>query len=109
MKLSPLHCYIVNTANFNGLDIPKELTLKALEDIAQNQAAFKPFGKLTNMEYIAYDGYPVDFNDAEYVTKLKTRFEIRRDWVKNYEAQHTGEKLPAEILTSLDNLINALN
>ena len=61
------------------------------------------------MEYIAYDGYPVDFNDAEYVTKLKTRFEIRRDWVKNYEAQHTGEKLPAEILTSLDNLINALN
>lgn len=102
-------CYIVNTANSNGLDIPKELTLKALEDIAQNHAAFKPFGKLANMEYIAYDGYPVDFNDAEYVTKLKTRFEIRRDWVKNYEAQHTGEKLPAEILTSLDNLINALN
>lgn len=101
-------CYIVNTADFNGKDIKKEITLGILEDIANEKDKWKPFGTLKGMSYMPLDGYEVDFSDEAYVNELKTRLEIRRDWIDNYEKTHTYAPLPAEIRQCLEGLIDKL-
>lgn len=101
-------CYIVNTAAFNGIDINKEVTLGVLEAVVNEQEGWQQFGKLEDLSYMPIEGYPVDFTDQDYLLKLKTRLEIRRDWVKDYNEAHPTDTLPAEILTELERLLQAL-
>lgn len=101
-------CYIVNTGNYNGLDVTKEVTLASLEKIANDQAKFQNFGNLPGLAYIAIDGYPVDFTNQEYVAKLKSRLETRKDWLTQYDHNHPGQELPDELDACLSILINKL-
>ncbi|ANK59628.1 hypothetical protein AYR54_04810 [Loigolactobacillus backii] len=61
------------------------------------------------LSYLALPGYPVDFSDSDYRITLKAHLEIRLDWLKNYDQNHTGQELPSEIQTSLQTLIDQLN
>lgn len=101
-------CYIVNTADFNGRDIDKNVTLKILEDIATGADVWKPFGPLDNMSYMPLDGYALDFSDEEYKEELASRFEIRRDWIERYEETHPHAPLPEEITDCLNGMIKKI-
>lgn len=101
-------CYIVNTADFNGRDIDKNLTLKILEDIATGADVWKPFGPLDNMSYMPLDGYALDFSDEEYKEELASRFEIRRDWIERYGETHPHAPLPEEITDCLNGMIKKI-
>lgn len=101
-------CYAVNTAAFNGLDITKDITLGVLEAVVNETKDWQAFGDLPAVSYLPVAGYPVDFADKEYVLKLKTRLEIRRDWIIKYNQTHPNDILPAEILAELDKLLAAL-
>lgn len=101
-------CYIVNTADFNGHDIGKDVTLGILEDIVNEKDTWKPFGKLRGMGYMPIDGYDIDFSDEKYVEELVSRLEIRRDWIAAYEKSHEYAPLPGEILDCLNGLIAEL-
>ncbi|KRN89082.1 phosphoenolpyruvate carboxykinase (ATP) [Ligilactobacillus ceti] len=103
-----VNCYIVNTHEYNGLDIGKDTTLGLIEAIVEDRDQWQAFGELPNLEYMPLDGFPVDFSDADYVEKLKTRMEIRLDWIKEYELNNPAYPLQTEIKTTLETIINKL-
>ncbi|MFC6171316.1 phosphoenolpyruvate carboxykinase (ATP) [Loigolactobacillus jiayinensis] len=101
-------CYILNTGYYNGKKIPKEVTLGILEDIVNQKINWQDFGPLEHLSYAPFADFPVDFADTNYLAMLKTRLQIRLDWVAKYEANHQQYPLPKEISSSLADLISAL-
>lgn len=102
-----VNCYIVNTDSFGGRDIPKEVTLGILEDIIADQKTdlWRPFGNLPHISYLPLTDYSVDFTNQDYCHRLKTRLEIRLQWLQDYAASHPHENLPSEIKETLMSLI----
>jgi phosphoenolpyruvate carboxykinase (ATP) len=101
-------CYILNTGYYNGKKIPKEVTLGILEDIVNQKMTWQDFGPLEHLSYAPLNDFPVDFTDKDYVTMLRTRLQIRLDWITNYAATHQQYPLPAEISAGLTDLIAQL-
>lgn len=101
-------CYILNTGYYNGKKIPKEVTLDILEDIVNQKMTWQDFGPLEHLSYAQLNDFPVDFTDKDYVAMLRTRLQIRLDWITNYAATHQQYPLPAEISAGLTDLIAQL-
>ena len=101
-------CYILNTGYYNGKKIPKEVTLGILEDIVNQKMTWQDFGPLEHLSYAPLNDFPVDFTDKDYVAMLRTRLQIRLDWITNYAATHQQYPLPAEISAGLTDLIAQL-
>lgn len=101
-------CYILNTGYYNGKKIPKEVTLGILEDIVNQKMTWQDFGPLKHLSYAPLNDFPVDFTDKDYVAMLRTRLQIRLDWITNYAATHQQYPLPAEISAGLTDLIAQL-
>lgn len=101
-------CYILNTGYYNGKKIPKEVTLGILEDIVNQKMTWQDFGPLEHLSYAPLNDFPVDFTDKDYVAMLRTRLQIRLDWITNYTATHQQYPLPAEISAGLTDLIAQL-
>ena len=101
-------CYILNTGYYNGKKIPKEVTLGILEDIVNQKMTWQDFGPLKHLSYAPLNDFPVDFTDKGYVAMLRTRLQIRLDWITNYTATHQQYPLPAEISAGLTDLIAQL-
>lgn len=101
-------CYILNTGYYNGKKIPKEVTLGILEDIVNQKMTWQDFGPLEHLSYAPLNDFPVDFTDKDYVAMLRTRLQIRLDWITNYAATHQQYPLPAEISAGLIDLIAQL-
>lgn len=62
-------CYILNTDAFMGKDIPKEVTKKLVEDLANGSikdSDWKPFGNFKGVSYLPIEGYEVHLEDPEY-------------------------------------------
>lgn len=105
-----VECYIFNTGNFIEKDIPKEVTLKILEDIVTKKAEFKKFGKTSSIEYIEIDGYEPKLEDREYLSMLKSSMENRIDFLERMKEEKGGrDRLPEETIDSLKKLIEELN
>lgn len=103
-----VECYILNTGYYNGKKIPKEVTLGILEDIVNQKMTWQDFGPLEHLSYAPLNDFPVDFTDKDYVTMLRTRLQIRLDWITNYAVTHQQYPLPAEISAGLTDLIAQL-
>lgn len=101
-------CYILNTGYYNGKKIPKEVTLDILEDIVNQKMTWQDFGPLEHLSYAQLNDFPVDFTDKDYVAMLRTRLQIRLDWITNYAATHQQYPLSAEISAGLTDLIAQL-
>ncbi|RRG07223.1 MAG: phosphoenolpyruvate carboxykinase (ATP) [Lactobacillus sp.] len=101
-------CYILNTGYYNGKKIPKEVTLGILEDIVNQKMTWQDFGPLKHLSYAPLNDFPVDFTDKDYVAMLRTRLQIRLDWITSYTATHQQYPLPAEISAGLTDLIAQL-
>ncbi|ATO43736.1 phosphoenolpyruvate carboxykinase (ATP) [Loigolactobacillus coryniformis] len=101
-------CYILNTGYYNGKKIPKEVTLGILEDIVNQKMTWQDFGPLKHLSYAPLNDFPVDFTDKDYVAMLRTRLQIRLDWITSYTTTHQQYPLPAEISAGLTDLIAQL-
>lgn len=102
-------CYIFNTGAFMGRDIPKEVTLKAIESIVDGTADFQPFGTLPGIEYMPVDGFPVDLENRDYDEALRSRMNDRLKFVMSRETEKGGvDKLPGEAVDALRKVIDAL-
>lgn len=100
-------CYVLNTSAFLDKDIPKELTLNAVETIVDELAAFKPFLNLPGISYLPYAGYEV-LDNPTYRQIVQQRFNQRKDYV----VQHNSTRkhpLPDECLNFLNQVIRQLN
>lgn len=69
---------------------------------------WQDFGPLEHLSYAPLNDFPVDFTDKDYVAMLRTRLQIRLDWITNYAATHQQYPLPAEISAGLTDLIAQL-
>ena len=94
-------CYIFNTGSFLDKKIPKEVTLNALELIVTGKAKLKPWGTLSNIEYLPIDGFDRQM-DEEYISLINNSINYRIDFLESLTKTKAGrDKLPEEALQSL--------
>ncbi|MBR0085875.1 MAG: phosphoenolpyruvate carboxykinase (ATP) [Lachnospiraceae bacterium] len=102
-------CYIVNTGDFMGKKVNKEVTIGILESIVERKAVFKPWGPFSDIEISEIKGFVPDLNDPEYVAELKARMNDRVQYVKNMSTDKGGyDKLPADALKALQKIVKEL-
>ena len=103
-------CYVLNTDEFNGKKVTKEITLGSIEKIIAESGEFKPFGTIEDVEYLAIDGYPVDFEDKAYCERLKDRMETRLDFIQAQDHLKDGyHALPQETAELMRKIVNQLS
>lgn len=102
-------CYVINTDSYCGKNIPKELTMKLIEDLVDEKGEWHTFDQSGKMEYLDLPDYPVDLSKSEYRKKLEKRMENRLNWIKQYNEEHPEARLPAECLESLQEISEQFN
>ena len=50
-------CYIINTGDFYGKDVTKDITLGVLEAIVEKRADFKQWGPFEDIEIFEWEGF----------------------------------------------------
>ena len=93
-------CYIINTGEFYGKDIPKEVTLKILESIVESKAKFENFGPFNELKTMNIDGFIQEFDDDEYKLLFSHNIRERIKFLKNLYG--TFDKLPAEAIEAIE-------
>lgn len=102
---SNVECYIINTGHFLDKKIPKEVTLKILEDIATKKAEFRKLGNLSDVEYLEIEGFKPNMGDESYLKMWINSLSYRKEFVKKMETFKGGrDKLPKEALEVLEKL-----
>lgn len=105
-------CYSLNTDAFMGKDIPKEVTKKLIEDLANGNikdSDFKPFGNFKGVSYLPIEGYEVHLEDPEYQKTLKDRMQDRLNWLNKYDEEHPETPIQDEAKKTLEAIIKELS
>ncbi len=99
-------CYIINTGEFYGKDVKKEVTIGILEAIVEGKAEFKPWGPFEDIEIFECGGYVPDLANPTYVSALKARMNDRLEFVKSRDFFKDGyDKLPDDAIEALNKVI----
>ncbi|MBR5931273.1 MAG: phosphoenolpyruvate carboxykinase (ATP) [Lachnospiraceae bacterium] len=102
-------CYILNTGEFFGKDVKKEVTLGILETIVEQKADFKQWGPFEDIEILEWEGYVPDLTDETYVKALKARMNDRLEFVKSRNTFKDGyDKLPEDAFAAIQKVIDCL-
>lgn len=75
-------CYIINSGDYFGKDIPKEITFSLLEKVIDDNAEFKDLFKIKDFSYLEVEGYELPVYDL-YREKLEKSFRTRLDFFDN--------------------------
>lgn len=103
-----MECYIINTGYFIDKKIPKEITLKAIEEMVEKTGEFLPFGEVKGMSYLSMEGFQPDFTDSTYKKLVKERMDMRLEFLENFNKSHPDESLPIEAIQSVKEIIDSL-
>ena len=99
-------CYIINTGDFTGKKVTKDITLGVVEQVVENKAQFVKWGPFSDIEIALVDGYVPNLQDKEYVANLKARMQDRVNFVKSRETEKGGyDKLPQDALEALEKVL----
>lgn len=99
-------CYIINTGDFMGKKINKEITLGLIEDIVEEKAKFKQWGPFSDIEIYEIEGFVPDLKDEEYVKTMKARMQDRLNFVSSLETKDSGyDKLPADAAEAIQSVV----
>lgn len=101
-------CYIINTGFYMGNGIPKEVSLDIIEKIVDGNADFKAFGPIEGFEYLALEDYPVHRFDAKYKQLIRSRMQIRLNFLLSFNQNNPKLALPVEAISRLERVINNL-
>lgn len=102
-------CYIINTGDFFGKDVTKNITLGVLEAIVEKKADFKQWGPFEDIEIFEQEGYVPDLSDEVYVKALKARMNDRLEFVQSRNTFKDGyDKLPEDALEAIQKVIDCL-
>ncbi len=103
-------CYILNTGDFMGNKVTKEITLDIIGQIVERKSCFSKWGNFSAIHIMEIEGFHSDPSDKAYNEKLMARFLDRRDYVKSREKEKGGfDILPEDALESLEKVIKELN
>lgn len=99
---SGVDCYILNTGNFMGKDIPAKLTLSIIEDIVEGTAQFRKWGSFSDIMTMHNEGYIADFSSYDYKEEFKAAWQKRMDFVDSRKFQNAGiDELPPDAILAL--------
>lgn len=98
-----IDCYILNTGFFLDKKIPKEVTLKAIEDVVEGKAAFKPFGDMKDIEYLTIEGFEPNLADDSYKKLVNERMNMRAEYIQEQKELDGMNVLPDEALQAIVN------
>lgn len=105
---SGVDCYIINTGFYMGNGIPKEVSLDIIEKIVDGNADFKAFGPIEGFEYLILEDYPVHRFDAKYKQLIRSRMQIRLNFLLSFNQNNPKLALPVEAISRLERVINNL-
>ena len=105
---SGVDCYIINTGFYMGNGIPKEVSLDIIEKIVDGNADFKAFGPIEGFEYLTLEDYPVYRFDAKYKQLIRSRMQIRLNFLLSFNQNNPKLALPVEAISRLERVINNL-
>ena len=101
-------CYIINTGDFMGKKVTKEVTLGILESIVEGKAVFQNFGSLSELQVMEIPGFEADFSDDEYVEAFVSAMQARIGFL--LDNQDSGlNSLPEEASKAICELVDKLN
>ena len=96
-------CYIINTGDFMGNKVTKEVTLGILEAIVEGTAEFTDFGPLSELQVMNIPGFEADLSDEDYAKAFYSAMESRCEFLK--ENKNGINALPDEAINAIDFLI----
>ncbi|MCY7187655.1 phosphoenolpyruvate carboxykinase (ATP) [Streptococcus gallolyticus] len=105
---SGVDCYIINTGFYMGNGIPKEVSLGIIEKIVDGNADFTAFGPIEGFEYLTLEDYPVHRFDAKYKQLIRSRMQIRLNFLLSFNQNNPKLALPVEAISRLERVINNL-
>ncbi len=99
-------CYIINTGDFMGKKINKEITLGLIEDIVEEKANFKQWGPFSDIEIYEIEGFIPNLKDADYLASMKARMQDRLSFVNSLVEKDGGyDKLPEDAAQAISNVV----
>ena len=100
-------CYILNTGECMGKNIPSALTIKIIEGIVDKTVIFHQWGLIQNLQVVDLDGFNVSFDDDNYKAQFVARMKDRAQFIKSRCYENAGvDKLPQGALESIESIIN---
>ena len=99
-------CYIINTGDFMGKKVTKEVTLGILESIVEGKAEFTNFGPLSELQIMNLPGFEADLDNENYRKAFVSQMESRLDFID--KLFHTINRLPLEAYNSIYELVKKL-
>ena len=94
-------CYIINTGDFLGKKVTKEVSLGVIETVVDGKANFELFGGLPGMEYLPVEGYEVPDMNGEYAELIRDRMQFRLDYLKAFNDANPEHQIPQDALESI--------
>ena len=102
-------CYVLNTGNFMGKDIPKEITIGLIESIIEGEDKFVQWNDVEGMSYWPVEGIEPDMKDESYKEQLKARMIDRIDYIESRKTERAGfDKLPDECAAAIKRIADKL-
>lgn len=99
-------CYILNTGDFMGKNIPPSLTLSIIEAIIVGQGEFKKWADFSELEIMEIKDYRPDFSDHQYQEQFKARLNDRLEFIKIKAIERGGfDQLPADSLAAVKQVL----
>ncbi len=96
-----VECYIINTGDFEGKKVTKEVTLGSIEKIIEGAAQFAPTG-IDHISYLPVEGFNPNFQDADYKKRFTARISDRVAFIEKQITNRGGiDKLPDEALEAM--------
>ena len=105
---SGVDCYIINTGFYMGKSIPKEISLDIIEKVVDGNTEFKAFGPIEAFDYLVLPDYPVHPFDTKYKHLLRSRMQIRLNFLLSFNQNNPKLALPVEAISRLERVINNL-
>ena len=94
-------CYIINTGDFLGKKVTKEVSLGVIETVVDGKAKFELFGGLPGMEYLPVEGYEVPEMNGDYAELIRDRMQFRLDYLKAFNDATPAHQIPQDALESI--------
>lgn len=106
---SGVECFVLNTGEFMGKNIPSSLTLSIIEEIVEGKAKFYQWENIKDMQVMDIEGFRGSFEDEEYRRQFIERIDDRINFIESRENERNGvDKLPKEALYALENILKCL-
>ena len=94
-------CYIINTGDYLGKKVTKEVSLGVIETVVDGKTHFELFGGLPGMEYLPVEGYEVPDMNGEYAELIRDRMQFRLDYLKAFNYANPEHQIPQDALESI--------